>query len=125
MKKYIGVKIVEAKEMNKYEFFISHKGGECTTDNEAGYMVKYPDGYESWCPKKQFEEANTLLADVPDASLQLAGEMYDIYCTAVGGKAWNGDILPKWSKFRADETKKKQSDAWVICAISAQKIILI
>jgi hypothetical protein len=55
MKTYIGVKEVEAKPMNKYEFFISHK---CKEDNEEGYMVKYPDGYESWCPKRQFEEAN-------------------------------------------------------------------
>ena len=58
MNKYIGVKIVEAKPMNKYEFYISFKGVECKEDNAEGYLVKYPDGYESWCPKKQFEEAN-------------------------------------------------------------------
>lgn len=23
-----------------------------------GYHVLYPDGYHSWCPKKQFEESN-------------------------------------------------------------------
>ena len=24
---------------------------------DEGYLVVYPDGYESWCPKAQFEEA--------------------------------------------------------------------
>lgn len=24
---------------------------------DEGYLVKYQDGYESWSPKKQFEEA--------------------------------------------------------------------
>ncbi|MCX4298874.1 MAG: hypothetical protein OSJ73_17885 [Lachnospiraceae bacterium] len=24
---------------------------------DEGYLVKYSDGYESWSPKKQFEEA--------------------------------------------------------------------
>jgi len=53
----------------------------------------------------------------------LAGEMYDIYCTSVGGKAFNGDLLPKWSDFRADDTKKKQSDAWLITALAAIEIL--
>ena len=41
-----------------------------------------------------------------------AGELYDLYCKEVGGVAFNGDPLPKWSKFGSDETKKKQADAW-------------
>ena len=24
---------------------------------DEGYHIRYPDGYESWCPKKQFNEA--------------------------------------------------------------------
>ena len=42
-----------------------------------------------------------------------AGRAYEAYCVAVGGKAFNGDPLPDWATFRADPTKRKQSDAWV------------
>ena len=44
----------------------------------------------------------------------IAGVLYTQYCDAVGGKAFNGDPLPKWSEFRADPSKQKQSDAWVV-----------
>lgn len=43
MKRYIGTKIIEAEPMVK--------------DDEDGYKVRYKDGYESWSPKEQFEEA--------------------------------------------------------------------
>lgn len=46
----------------------------------------------------------------------LAGKMYDAYCQAVGGKAFNGDDLPKWEAFRADPNKLVQSNAWVVAA---------
>ena len=42
MKNYIGTKIVKAEPMEK--------------DGKAGYRVKYPDGYESWCPADVFEK---------------------------------------------------------------------
>lgn len=43
----------------------------------------------------------------------ISGKLYTAYCIAVGGKAFNGDPLPDWETFRADPTKKKQSDAWL------------
>jgi len=49
----------------------------------------------------------------------LAGTLYDAYCTKVGGKAFNGDPLPNWQEFRADPTKRKQSDAWITVAETA------
>lgn len=42
----------------------------------------------------------------------LAKKTYDLYCEAVGGKAYNGDPLPKSEDFFSDETKSKQADAW-------------
>lgn len=51
---------------------------------------------------------------------QAAGKLYETYCTSVGGKAFNGIALPSWETFRADPSKKKQSDAWVDVAISAR-----
>jgi len=27
-------------------------------DGKPGYAVKYPDGYQSWCPKAEFERVS-------------------------------------------------------------------
>lgn len=59
MKKYVGCKEVEAKPMNRGDYN-QYRGwtipvGENPEDE--GYLVKYSDGYESWSPKKQFDEA--------------------------------------------------------------------
>ena len=43
MQTYLGVKCVKAEPMRK--------------DGKDGYKVVYPDGYESWSPKKVFESA--------------------------------------------------------------------
>lgn len=43
MKKYIGVKMIEAEPMIR--------------DGKEGYSVVYPDGYISWSPKDVFEAA--------------------------------------------------------------------
>ena len=59
MKNYIGVKIVKAAPMTKGEFN-RRKGAVpplLEQDDEEGYVVKYPDGYVSWSPKKVFENA--------------------------------------------------------------------
>lgn len=45
-----------------------------------------------------------------------AGLLYETYCKAVGGKAFNGDPLPEWRTFRDDASKSKQSDAWMAVA---------
>ncbi|WP_299145528.1 hypothetical protein [uncultured Dialister sp.] len=50
-KEYIGVKIIKAEpEAARKDYHMHSKG-------EDGYKVVYPDGYESWSPKKVFEEA--------------------------------------------------------------------
>ena len=43
MQNYLGVKRVEAEP--------------CEKDGKDGYRIIYPDGYESWSPKKVFESA--------------------------------------------------------------------
>lgn len=59
MKQYIGTKVIEAKPMTRGDWY--YYSGNATPDNEKaeeeGYMVRYSDGYESWSPSKQFEEA--------------------------------------------------------------------
>jgi len=49
----------------------------------------------------------------------LAGRLYNAYCAAVGGKAFNGDDLPTWTEFRSAQSKVKQSDAWIVVAKEA------
>lgn len=57
MKQYLGVKLISAEPMNKYEFCMNLKGVDCKEDNEEGYKVVYEDGYTSWSPKDVFEKA--------------------------------------------------------------------
>jgi len=41
--------------------FLNKKEGRPIDENEptpVGYFVKYPDGYESWCPKFEFERVS-------------------------------------------------------------------
>lgn len=49
---------------------------------------------------------------VAENDADLAHTLYDHYCQAVGGKAFNGDPLPKAAEFFADESKEKQANAW-------------
>lgn len=59
MKKYVGTKVIEAKPMNRGDYN-KYRGREIPADEnptDNGYLVKYPDGYESWSPAYAFEEA--------------------------------------------------------------------
>lgn len=49
----------------------------------------------------------------------IAGNLYEIYCKAVGGVAFNGDPLPSWDEFSHDTKKQKQADAWREVATAA------
>ncbi len=66
-KKYIGTKRIEAFPMNRGEYN-KYKGWTIPTNenpNDEGYLVKYSDGYISWSPKKQFEEAYSEIGENP------------------------------------------------------------
>lgn len=54
----------------------------------------------------------------------VAEELYNAYCTAVGGVAFNGDPLPDWATFSADPNKEKQSNAWLSAADRAINLLL-
>lgn len=57
--KYIGTKIIEAQEMNRgnYNKFRGWNTPADENHTDEGYLVKYADGYVSWSPKQQFNEA--------------------------------------------------------------------
>lgn len=59
MEKYIGTKMIEADPMSRGDYN-AYRGWEIPENEnpeDEGYLVKYSDGYESWSPKKQFEDA--------------------------------------------------------------------
>lgn len=59
MKKYIGTKVVKAEPMTRGEYN-NYRGWIIPEDEnpaDEGYLVKYPDNYESWSPKAVFESA--------------------------------------------------------------------
>lgn len=56
MQKYIGVEIVDAEPT------LCQKNDYKSKIGDLGYKVRYKDGYESWCPKEQFEDANRLIS---------------------------------------------------------------
>lgn len=65
MKKYIGTKLIEAEPMNRGDY--NKYRGWTIPQNEdpadAGYLIRYPDGYESWSPKELFDKAHLALDD--------------------------------------------------------------
>jgi len=55
---FIGVKMIEARPMNYFRFKDYKKQSLGPEDkDQPGYLVRYPDGYESWSPKDVFEAA--------------------------------------------------------------------
>lgn len=91
MRRYLGVKIVEAKPMTRGEY-TGARGWLIPTDEnpaDAGYLVTYPDGYVSWCPKKQFEEANRELDGMTFGHALEAARLGAL----IRRKAWSGDYL--------------------------------
>lgn len=53
---------------------------------------------------------------------EAAIDLYDTYCAAVGGRAWNGAPLPTGAEFFADPQKQKQADAWRAVAERAKQL---
>lgn len=59
MQNYVGFKRIKANLMTRGEYN-KYRGWDMPADedpNDEGYLVVYPDGYESWSPKGVFEEA--------------------------------------------------------------------
>lgn len=65
--KYIRMHQVDAEPMTRGDYNKFRGWTIPANENPAdeGYIVKYPDGYVSWCPKAQFE--NNAFSDAKDA----------------------------------------------------------
>ena len=89
MKKYIGVKMIEAEPMTRGAFNASKGVGIPNDDpcySDAGYKVVYEDGYTSWCPKKVFEKAYRLIDNMTFGLALEALKQGKKVCRA----GWNG-----------------------------------
>lgn len=65
MKKYIGCKLIEAEPMTRgvYNNYRGWTIPENENPEDAGYLVRYPDGYVSWSPKMVFDSAYLTVDD--------------------------------------------------------------
>lgn len=89
MQKYIRCHIVEAEPMTR-DAYNTLRGLEAPDENPdaEGYHVVYPDGYESWCPKAQFEAAGRPIDGMT------FGQAIDACCyrgAKIQRKNWNGE----------------------------------
>ena len=59
MKQYVGTKMIHAEPMTRGEYnqYRGWQIPENENPEDEGYHIVYPDGYESWSPQKQFDEA--------------------------------------------------------------------
>lgn len=88
MKQYIGTKIIKAKPMTRGEYN-TFRGWTIPKDEnpaDEGYLVEYADGYISWSPLKQFEEA---YRESDNMTFGLAVELLK-KGFRVARKGWNG-----------------------------------
>ena len=71
MKTYIGIKEIAAKPLGRGGYN-KYRGWETPKDEnpkDKGYFIQYPDGYESWSPEKQFDDAYSEFSNPIDLKL--------------------------------------------------------
>lgn len=95
MAAYAAFKQVHAVEMCYGEACANHgvrlSEGAVRSDDDAGYLVQYPDGYVSWCPKAQFKSANVVNGDYSIAhAWQL---LVTRQAERIWSRSWNGKNL--------------------------------
>ena len=115
MKNYIGVKQVKAKPMTR-EAYNAYRGWSVPEDEnpkDPGYLIRYPDGYISWSPDKQFVDA---YRQTHLLSYGLAIEAAKLG-HAIARQGWNGKnmfvvLMPALSlpPFNTTDTQRKVND---------------
>lgn len=100
MKKYIGTKMIYARPMTRGEYN-EYRGWTIPADenpNDEGYLVGYPDGYESWSPLSVFEEAYRLTDGMNFGLAIEAAKMGERIARA----GWNGKDMYVFLAYEAD-----------------------
>lgn len=115
MKKYLGVKLIEAEKMS-LETYNNFRGWSIPPNENpksSGYLVRYTDGYVSWSPKKQFEEAYRTINNL---TFGLAIEAVK-KGSKIARKGWNGkNMFVVYQKGYPDgiSSNKQTAEAWGI-----------
>ncbi|BDU82507.1 Gp49 family protein [Clostridium perfringens] len=95
MQSYISTKLVKAKPMTRGEYnkFRGWDIPKNENPDDEGYLIQYPDGYISWCPKKQFEEFNLKVDDNKNlpSGVSIGSKMVDdfikeVHVSTIGDK---------------------------------------
>lgn len=85
---YVGVKIVDASPMTRGDYN-RYRGWPMPLNEDPydrGYLVKYEEGYESWCPKGTFEKHNRPTTGMPFGhAIEAAKQGHKI-----AREGWNG-----------------------------------
>lgn len=100
MKQYIGTKVIQARPMTRGEYN-KYRGWPIPADEspyDDGYLVHYPDGYESWSPKDVFEAA---YRETDAMNFGLAIEAMKNGCR-VARKGWNGKDMYVFLAYEPD-----------------------
>lgn len=62
MKQYIRTKLISAEPMTEGEYYAYKQYRQIAKNpDNPGYLVVYPDNYESWLPTEVFEKTYLLL----------------------------------------------------------------
>lgn len=111
-RKYVRMHIVKAVEMTRHQF-CDIKKTEKVGEDERGYFVIYPDGYESWCPKKQFEDAGRPCDGMTFGMAIEAMKRGKKVCRA----GWNGKGMYLWLLPEAEVKREWCKDQMLIAAM--------
>lgn len=108
MKKYLGVKLIEAEPMTNEEFCDLAENNPNRTE---GYKVVYQDGYVSWSPKEVFDKA---YRPITDMTFGLAIETMK-KGFKVARRGWNGKgmfVVYQKGYPEGIPCNKQTADAW-------------
>jgi len=87
MQKYIGTKLIEASPMRlgKYNAYRGWKIPDNEEPEKEGYLVRYPDGYESWSPKDIFDQAYLAVEDNKElpSGVSIGQKMVDEFISSI------------------------------------------
>lgn len=123
MQTYIGTKVIQAEPMRRCDYVASRCWVLPDNENGAdeGYRVVYPDGYVSWTPAPQFEEAyqpigagiaEAVRSDVQNLIASKTSDVEHLYSTDAAGPATSSPTLRDFNPTGSDvvEGIKRRTD---------------
>lgn len=109
MEKYIGIRMVDAEPMNKYEFCMNIKGIDCKEENKEGYLVRYEDGHVNWSCKEAFEIA---YSKIDNCTLNFSEALFFIkQGLKIARKGWNNPNI--WLELQRPDANSKMTMPYI------------